>query len=253
MPAGSTGTPAATGIPDPSYKDIIYNFRHLNENELSDIFPDKYKYGYFCTTFYVDTRKYMKYLTKQLTDKQVMFIKKKINSLTEFIGVYDIVINCLGFGAREVCHDTKIRPIRGQMIRVHAPWIKHFYYTDDNCYLIPNVDSLCLGGTRQLDNENVQVDSNDKDGIWKRCLRLCPSLAQAEILWDWAGLRPNREPVRLEIEIYQNDIKKLSVVHNYGHGGNGISLSWGCACDATKLFSKLYHEHESEMQTRSKL
>ncbi len=28
--------------PDPSYKDIIYNFRHLSKEELA-IFPDHYK------------------------------------------------------------------------------------------------------------------------------------------------------------------------------------------------------------------
>ncbi|CAF4528986.1 unnamed protein product, partial [Rotaria magnacalcarata] len=55
------------------------------------------------------------------------------------------------------------------MIRVRAPWIKHFYYTDDNCYMIPNHETIVLGGTRQLDDDNTRVDLNDKDGIWQRC------------------------------------------------------------------------------------
>ncbi|CAF4203863.1 unnamed protein product [Rotaria socialis] len=239
--------------PDPSYKDIVYNFRYLTKNELTT-FPDHYKYGYFCTTFYVDTRKYMKYLTKQLLEKEVTFTKKKINSLDELVGSYDIVLNCTGFGAREICNDNLIRPIRGQMIRVRAPWIKHFYYTDDNCYMIPNHETIVLGGTRQLDDDNIRVDLNDKDGIWQRCLRLCPSLAQAEILWDWAGLRPNREPIRVEIETIKHGNKKLLVVHNYGHGGNGISLSWGTAVDATRLFSSLLLTIDSQnKQVTSKL
>ncbi|CAF4288526.1 unnamed protein product [Rotaria socialis] len=239
--------------PDPSYKDIVYNFRYLTKNELTT-FPDHYKYGYFCTTFYVDTRKYMKYLTKQLLEKEVTFTKKKINSLDELVGSYDIVLNCTGFGAREICNDNLIRPIRGQMIRVRAPWIKHFYYTDDNCYMIPNHETIVLGGTRQLDDDNIRVDLNDKDGIWQRCLRLCPSLAQAEILWDWAGLRPNREPIRVEIETIKHGNKNLLVVHNYGHGGNGISLSWGTAVDATRLFSSLLLTIDSQnKQVTSKL
>ncbi|CAF4555079.1 unnamed protein product [Rotaria socialis] len=239
--------------PDPSYKDIVYNFRYLTKNELTT-FPDHYKYGYFCTTFYVDTRKYMKYLTKQLLEKEVTFTKKKINSLDELVGSYDIVLNCTGFGAREICNDNLIRPIRGQMIRVRAPWIKHFYYTDDNCYMIPNHETIVLGGTRQLDDDNIRVDLNDKDGIWQRCLRLCPSLAQAEILWDWAGLRPNREPIRVEIETIKHGNKNLLVVHNYGHGGNGISLSWGTAVDATRLFSLLLLTIDSQnKQVTSKL
>ncbi|CAF1914761.1 unnamed protein product [Rotaria magnacalcarata] len=239
--------------PDPSYKDIVYNFRHLTKNELTT-FPDHYKYGYFCTTFYVDTRKYMKYLTKQLLEKEVTFTKKKINSLDELVGSYDIALNCTGFGAREICNDNLIRPIRGQMIRVRAPWIKHFYYTDDNCYMIPNHETIVLGGTRQLDDDNTRVDLNDKDGIWQRCLRLCPSLAQAEILWDWAGLRPNREPIRVEIETIKHGNKNLLVVHNYGHGGNGISLSWGTSVDATRHFSSLLPTIDSKnKQVTSKL
>lgn len=89
----------------------------------------------------------------RLEKKQVVLIKKKINSLEEVCYIdsfpsylvssiqladnYDIIINCIGYGAKDVCNDSLMRPIRGQMIRVRAPWIKHFYYTDDNCYMIP--------------------------------------------------------------------------------------------------------------------
>ena len=31
---------------------------------------------------------------------------------------YDLVINCTGFGARKLCGDTSIEPVRGQVIRV---------------------------------------------------------------------------------------------------------------------------------------
>ncbi len=44
-------------------------------------------------------------------------------------------------------------------------------------------ETIVLGGTRQVDDENTRVDLNDKDGIWQRCLRLCPSLAVSLILF----------------------------------------------------------------------
>ena len=71
--------------------------------------------------------------------KGVKFTQRKIGKMQDFVNEndYDIVFNCLGFGSIEFCDDKLLRPIRGQMIRVHAPWIKHFYYTDDNCYIIP--------------------------------------------------------------------------------------------------------------------
>ena len=37
---------------------------------------------------------------------------------------------------------------------------------------------------------------------------------------DWVGLRPGRHSVRLEKE----NIDGISVVHNYGHGGSGITV-----------------------------
>ena len=45
-----------------------------------------------------------------------------------------------------------------------------------------------------MDDDNTRVDLNDKDGIWQRCLRLCPSLAvsgnlnveiQCKVLFDF--------------------------------------------------------------------
>jgi D-aspartate oxidase len=76
-----------------------------------------------------------------LTKKGVKFIKNKVGSLKSFVNDYenfDIIFNCLGLGAIEFCDDKKLVSMRGQMIRVKAPWIKHFYYAeDDDMYIIP--------------------------------------------------------------------------------------------------------------------
>jgi D-amino-acid oxidase len=48
-----------------------------------------------------------------------------------------------------------------------------------------------------------------------------PALRQARVLRHKVGLRPVRPAVRLE--------RVGDVVHCYGHGGAGITLSWGCA------------------------
>ena len=60
--------------------------------------------------------------------------------------------------------------------KVKAPWIKQFYYTDDNCYIIPNVHTVCLGGTRNYNNFSLELNDDDSKGIWDRCKKLCPSL-----------------------------------------------------------------------------
>ena len=45
-------------------------------------------------------------------------------------------------------------------------------------------------------------------------------------------LRPTRPQVRLEAEPPGTG---PLVVHNYGHGGAGVTLSWGCAREAAGL------------------
>ena len=45
------------------------------------------------------------------------------------------------------------------------------------------------------------------------------------------GLRPVRPSVRLEAE--------GRVIHCYGHGGAGVTLSWGCADEVTQLVAEL--------------
>ena len=50
---------------------------------------------------------------------------------------YDVIINCTGLGAQKLCNDINLSPIRGQVIRVKAPWIKFAAYADNDTYIIP--------------------------------------------------------------------------------------------------------------------
>lgn len=70
----------------------------------------------------------------------------------------------------------------------------------------------------------------------------CFSFQNAEILINQVGLRPGRNKVRIEIEkIVLNEQKKTIgwIVHNYGHGGSGITLSKGCAVEAADLVENI--------------
>jgi glycine/D-amino acid oxidase-like deaminating enzyme len=57
------------------------------------------------------------------------------------------------------------------------------------------------------------------------------------VVRTWVGLRPLRPGgVRLEaMPLRRRDGRHRVVVHNYGHGGSGLTLHWGCALDAAAL------------------
>ena len=64
-----------------------------------------------------------------------------------------------------------------------------------------------------------------------------PSLRNAQVETVWAGLRPGRTPLRIEAEMYtyRGTGKVQPVVHNYGHGGSGVTIGMGCARDVVQL------------------
>ena len=67
--------------------------------------------------------------------------------------------------------------------------------------------------------------------IVARATDLVPDLRGARVLGTRVGLRPARPAVRLEAE----DRPEGPVVHCYGHGGSGVTLSWGCADEVADL------------------
>jgi D-amino-acid oxidase len=58
-----------------------------------------------------------------------------------------------------------------------------------------------------------------------------PALAHAPVLGTVAGLRPARPTVRLERGVLADG---TPVIHDYGHGGSGITLAWGCADEVAR-------------------
>jgi len=62
-----------------------------------------------------------------------------------------------------------------------------------------------------------------------------PDLSEARVLGEVAGLRPHR---RGGIRIAAERAGEKTIVHNYGHGGAGVTLSWGCAEEAASLLGE---------------
>lgn len=211
---------------------------------------EAYTDGVWFRSVIVDSPSYLRWLMRQLSDVGVRFETRTIGSLAE-LADYDIVLNCTGLGARELVGDAAVHAVRGQTIRVHAPHINQFQMGSSgpghlthqhSTYILPrNATGIVVcGGTHQRGREDGHHEG-DAAGVWERCTKLCPELLDGRVVKveHWAGLRPAREgDLRLEVEevlvaTATGDSKALLVAHNYGHGGCGHSLHWGCALDIT--------------------
>ncbi|MEQ2202545.1 hypothetical protein XENOCAPTIV_005979 [Xenoophorus captivus] len=169
--------------------------------------------------------------------------QRKVNSLQELSDSFDFIVNCSGLGSKQLVGDASVYPVRGQVLKVDAPWLTHFIKDGDGkTYIYPGIHSVTIGGTRQEGDWRLHVDKGDTDGILDRCSRLEPSLKKAKVLSEWVGLRPSRRNPRVEREWLQLQGRMVPIVHNYGHGGWGVTIAWGTALDALELVRQCLKE-----------
>lgn len=121
------------------------------------------------------------------------------------------------------------------LFQVKAPWIKTAFYGDFDTYIIPGFDGVTLGGCRNYDSYELKLNNHDSASIRERCEKLLPGLANAPVIREGVGLRPHRDPVRVEAQLVTSLRGSLKVVHNYGHGGYGVTTAPGTAIYCSKL------------------
>jgi len=224
-------------------KEISF-VRKCSQAELDLFLPaGKYIHGFFMKTMTISPEYYLPWAMSRFKAQNGKFVQRRIDSWDDFIDdkeSFDVIINCTGLGAKKLCNDAKMSPIRGQVIRVKAPWIKFAAYADNDTYIIPGMDYVTLGGCRQYDNYNKDIDLQDSRGIWQRTTSLIPTLKKSQIVCEAVGLRPFRTAVRVEKEskVLSNG-SKLNIVHHYGHCGYGVLASPGSAITVSQLVNEI--------------
>jgi D-amino-acid oxidase len=196
--------------------------------------------GWTFTVPVADTAVFLGWLAARFRENGGEMEIRRIASLGEAAAACPLVVNCSGLGARELAGDAAMRPVRGQVMGVENPGLTRFwldeYHPEGLLYIIPRSGDCVLGGTAEEGEEDATPDFDTSEQIRWRCAELEPDLAYARLLEHRVGLRPWRPEIRLEAEALPGG---ATIIHNYGHGGAGVTLSWGCAERVVELASPL--------------
>jgi D-amino-acid oxidase len=161
-----------------------------------------------------------------------------------------VIVNCTGIAAHGLVPDPSLTPVRGQVVITENPGVTEFFIglgEDSSAvsYIFPHDGRVVLGGTELAGDWSVEPRPETAERILRDCTAIEPRLAGARVLEHLVGLRPLRPQVRLEAEPVKATDGGLDtgrgerlLVHNYGHGGAGITLSWGCAHKVADLIRK---------------
>ncbi|MGW6389700.1 FAD-dependent oxidoreductase [Streptomyces sp. NPDC055103] len=218
----------------PDWATTLPSFRPCESAEL----PTGFTAGYRFTVPLIDMPAYLGYLLRRLDAAGGTVERRRLDSITD-AGPAPVIVNCAGLGAKDLAPDPDLRPIRGQHVVVINPGLTEFFSEDtglspDLLCFYPHGDTVVLGGTAIDGEGDVAPDEKAAAGILARCTEVEPRLAGARVLEHRIGARPTRAAVRVESERQDGD---NLIVHNYGHGGAGVTLSWGCAEEAANLLA----------------
>lgn len=181
----------------------------------------------------IETQIFLPYLRNKLEERGVVFEKKTIHDFKE-LSSFDIIINCTALGARNLCNDVSVIPVRGQVALIETDTEMPVYLDNERpLYLVPRKDAMIVGGTYEENVFEACTEPETIERILNTAYEVFPQLKQHAVIGSWAGLRPYRAEVRVEAEPGTN------IIHNYGHGGSGFTLAFGCAEEVSALAKQI--------------
>ena len=232
----------------------------LAQNQQNSDYIDAYRY----IAPQIDTDTYLAYLYEEFLNcggaihcKTVISLTRDLDALCDQLEP-DVVINCAGLGARDIASDQQVLPVRGAWFSIlndgtYFPKVDQAHCTSLEAlssdgafmFILPRGENhLVVGGIAQPHQWDTHLTRTSP--AVSRMLNLCfesfPMLRQADFATaDFrVGLRPFRiGGVRLDLD---GQSYSLPVISNYGHGGAGVLLSWGCAQEVLQLVIQLANQ-----------
>jgi D-amino-acid oxidase len=206
----------------------------LDARRLRSEIPAAFASGFALHVPLMDTTIYLDYLAQRFCKAGGEILPNKHFAILEDVDrSFDLVVNCSGIGARTLVQDSELEPHRGQVAIVPKIDLPYAVVCDDSplTYAIPRANDCVLGGTNDLSDDRT-IDPASTARIVAECSRVL-GLEKPDVVAERVGLRPfRRSGVRVERAQLRDG---RVVIHDYGHGGSGFTLSWGCAEAAARI------------------
>ena len=223
------GVVVERGAPDRWWAAAVPGWREARTHEL----PAGAPAGVVATVPLVTMPVFLPWLETRCADAGVELARGWVSDLAEVPG--DVVVVAAGLRSGALVDDHAGTPSRGQVALLANPGLTHWLVDDEHpdgmVYVLPHPDWVVCGGTDVAGSWDAVTDRDVHDAIVRRVRSVVPALAHAEVLGAKVGLRP----VAPEVRLAASEVGGRPVVTNYGHGGAGVTLSWGCADKVVRL------------------
>jgi D-amino-acid oxidase len=198
--------------------------------------PDGYRDGWSFVAPVVEMPLYLRWLRARVEELGGTVTRMALPGLP---GAARVVVDASGLGGRLFGADGSVQPVRGQVAYVEQVGLDEWWLdsgagspgSQGLTYVVPREHDIVVGGTEEEGVWDRSFDAASCKEMLARARELVPEIRRAQVLGTRVGLRPARPQVRLDAE--ERDGQR--VVHCYGHGGAGVTLSWGCAEEVVDL------------------
>jgi D-amino-acid oxidase len=215
--------------PRPWWAAAVRDFRSVPGEDVPPGYAGEWRF----TVPSAEMVPYLHWLCDRFVAGGGVVLRRRLSTLTEATRYAPVVVNATGLAAGALAGDPAVHPARGHVLLVANPGltvsVRDEDHPDGMLYVHPRSRDVVLGGTFEPDRDDPVPAEATARAIAERCIQLVPELRGARLLGQLVGLRPARHGgARVETEAGW-------LVHNYGHGGAGMTLSWGCADEVSRL------------------
>ena len=205
--------------PDPWWRGAVPSL------DRETALPPGYSDGWTFVSPVVDMPVFLRWLVTRVEELGGTVTRMNLSALP---ADGSLVVNATGLGARHFGADPSVHPVRGQVVVVEQVGLDRWTLDRSGLtYVVPRTHEVVLGGTEVEGEWSRTPDPAVAEQVLHRATALVPALEGARVLRHKVGLRPARPGVRLE--------RVGDVIHCYGHGGAGMTLSWGSADEVAGL------------------